>query len=90
MGKDAQSKGEEIADFLGLDSLSEAQLEEVVGGAHSVSDIMTASKPWHDIYRKTDGMSSEDAMKAVYENNLSAGDQEVVKPFLQLRGIDIK
>jgi hypothetical protein len=47
MGKDAQSKGEEFADFLGLDSLSEAQLDDVVGGAHSVSDIITASKPWY-------------------------------------------
>lgn len=89
MGIDAQSKGEEIADFLGLGALSEAQLDDIVGGAHSVSDIITASKPWYDLYRK-DGMSSKEAMKAVYESNLSSDDREVVKPILQLRGIDIE
>ena len=89
MGKDEQSKGEELADFLGLESLSEAHLDDVVGGVHSLSDIIGASKPWYELYRDKGGMSSTEAMKAVYENNLSADDKAVVKPFLQLRGIDI-
>jgi hypothetical protein len=89
MAKDAQSKDEEIADFLGLKSLSEAQLDDVVAGARSFGDIVAAYKPSYDAYRKNDAMSPKDAMKAVYENNLSADDKAVVKIILQFRGIDI-
>ena len=88
MAEHEQGSSKAFADLFDLNLLSEAQLDDVVGGAHTPAQIMKASRGWYDQYRD-DGMSATEAMKCVYENNLSADDKEVVKPILQLRGVDI-
>ncbi|WP_194715503.1 hypothetical protein [Noviherbaspirillum soli] len=89
MAEHEQSSSGELADLLDLNLLSEAQLDDVVGGAHTLGQIITASKGWYDQYRK-DGKSKKDALKSVYEDNLSADDKVVIRPFLELGGVDIE
>lgn len=89
MTEHEQSSSGELADLFDLNLLPDAQLDDVVGGAHTLGQIMTASQGWYDQYRK-DGKSTKDALKSVYEDNLSAGDKVVIRPFLKLRGVDIE